>query len=102
MINTPFDFFGKNRLGLADLPTALQSVIFPGSVPGQQRFRLTADDYLFLYQCMPMLPRQSRFPQYDPHQYPDGYVNFLLFDGEGPIGNPSLHIFNKVGHAYGF
>jgi hypothetical protein len=101
LINQPFDFSAKNQFSLTDLHSVLQSVIFPESVSGKQRFKLTADDYSFLYRYMSMLPSESQFPQYGS-KYPDGYVKFLLFGGDGPITNRSLRIFNKVGDAYGF
>lgn len=101
LVDQPFDFSTKNKFSLTDLHSVLQSVIFPEAVPAKQRFHLTEDDYRFLYRYMSMLPRESRFPQYDAH-YTDGYVKFLLFGGDGPITDTSLRIFNKVGDAYGF
>lgn len=101
LVQKPFDFSQKNRLSLADLHSVLQSVLFPGTVPANQRFRLTSDDYRFVRTYMSMKPKESRFPQYDS-SYSDAYVKFLLFGGQGPIGNPSLRVFNKVGDAYGF
>jgi hypothetical protein len=101
IVNQPFDFSNKNRFTLPDLHSVLQAVIFPESVPAKQRFNLTSDDYRFLYTCMSMLPRESVFPQYGAG-YPDGYVKFLIYGGDGPVTNPALRIFNKVGDAYGF
>jgi hypothetical protein len=101
MGNEPFDFSRKNRFGLASLHSVLQSLIFPETVPEKSRFHLTDDDYRFLYKYMSMKPRESSFPQYDS-SYTDAYVKFFLFGGGGPIENPSLRIFNKVGDAYGF
>jgi hypothetical protein len=101
LVEQPFDFSQKNRIGLADLHSILQSIIFPESVSNKQRFNLTQDDYAFLYKHMSMKPRESRFPQYDS-TYTDAYVKFLLFGGEGPIENPAIRVFNKVGDAYGF
>jgi hypothetical protein len=101
LVAEPFDFSAKNRFSLTDLHSILQSVIFPETVPAKQQFRLTDNDYRFLYQYMSMLPRESKFPAYDAH-YTDGYVKFLMFGGDGPIQDSSLRIFNKVGDAYGF
>ena len=101
VVPQPFDFSQKNRITLPDLHSILQSLIFPKSVPNKQRFKLADDDYRFLHSYMSMKPKESRFPQYDS-SYPDAYVKFLLFGGSGPIENPSLRIFNKVGDAYGF
>lgn len=101
LVEQPFDFSQKNRIGLADLHSILQSIIFPETVSAKQRFNLTPDDYAFLYKHMSMKPRESRFPQYDS-TYTDAYVKFLLFGGEGAIENPAIRVFNKVGDAYGF
>ncbi|WP_121355007.1 serine hydrolase [Flavisolibacter nicotianae] len=101
LVQKPFDFSQKNRFPLADLHSVLQSVLFPRSVPAKQRFRLTGDDYRFVWTCMSMKPKESRFPQYDS-RYSDAYVKFLLYGGQGPISNPSIRVFNKVGDAYGF
>lgn len=81
--------------------SVLQSLIFPETVPEKLRFRLTEDDYRFLYKYMAMKPKESLFPQYDS-SYNDAYVKFFLFGGSGRIDDPSLRIFNKVGDAYGF
>ena len=101
LIKEPFDFSKKNRLALQDLHSMLLSIIFPSSVSKDQRFNLTEEDYHFLYKQMSMLPKESRFPSYDT-SYADAYVKFLLYGGDGAIGNPSIRIFNKVGDAYGF
>lgn len=101
LINEPFDFSKKNRLSLTDLHSILLSVIFPASVPKEQRFNLTDEDYRFLYRHMSMLPKESKFPSYDT-SYTDAYVKFLLYGGSGAIDDPSIRIFNKVGDAYGF
>jgi hypothetical protein len=101
LINKPFDFSGKNKLILSDLHSILRSIIFPESVPRQKRFDLTKEDYKFLYKHMSMMPRESKYPQYDS-SYSDAYVKFLLFGAKGSIGDSPIRIFNKVGEAYGF
>ncbi|HEU4901370.1 MAG TPA: serine hydrolase, partial [Flavisolibacter sp.] len=100
LVAQPFDFSQKNRFSLTDLHSVLQSLVFPETVPEQQRFTLTEDDYRFLYKYMSMKPRESRYPSYDT-TYTDAYVKFLLFGGIGSIDNPSIRSFNKVGEAYG-
>ena len=102
LINEPFNFSKKNRLTLPELHGMLRSVIFPESVPAQQRFNLTAADYDFLYKSMSTLPRESKAPVYDTADYWDAYVKFLLYGSEkGTLPN-NIRIFNKVGDAYGF
>ncbi len=101
LVNEPFNFSKKNRVALTDMHSMLLSVIFPESVPKDQRFNLTEEDYRFLYRQMSTLPRESKFPSYDT-SYTDAYVKFLLYGGDGAIDDPSIRIFNKVGDAYGF
>lgn len=101
LVPAPMDFTQHNNLPLEDLQQMLQSVLFPHSVAKKQRFRLSADDYRFLYQYMAMLPSQSRFPNYDTTEFFDSYTKFLFKEGKGKI--PShLRIFNKTGWSYGF
>ncbi|MDQ6609091.1 MAG: class A beta-lactamase-related serine hydrolase [Bacteroidota bacterium] len=101
LIGQPFDFSKKNRISLPDLHSILQSIIFPESVPAKRRFNLSDDDYRFLYKYMSMKPGESSSPQFDT-SYTDAYGKFLMFGGNGPIANPALRIFNKIGDAYGF
>jgi hypothetical protein len=101
LVPAPMDFTQHNNLPLEDLQGMLQSVLFPQSVRKKQRFRLTDDDYCFLYQYMAMLPSQSRFPNYDTTEFFDSYTKFLFKDRKGKI--PShLRILNKTGWSYGF
>ena len=51
---------------------------------------------------MRQYPRQSRNPVYDPGDYPDDYVKFLLPGLERVLPKERLTIYNKVGQAYGF
>lgn len=101
LVMEPFDFSQKNRLTLVDLHSLHMSVLFPEAVPKEQRFHLVEEDYRFLYRYMSMLPRESDFPSYDS-TYDEAYVKFLMYGGNGPIGDSSIRIFNKVGDAYGF
>jgi hypothetical protein len=101
LINTPMDFTTHNNFPLQDLQQMLQSVLFPKSVPKKQRFRLSKDDYRFLYQYMAMLPSQSQYPNYDTTEFFDSYTKFLYKNGKSKI--PShLRILNKTGWSYGF
>lgn len=100
IINRPFDFSKKNRFALYDLHSILQSVIFPKAVPKHQRFKLTKEDYKFLYRYMSMKPQESDFPQYDS-SYNGAYSKLLLYGGKGDL-DPNIRIFNKEGDAYGF
>ncbi|WP_018479240.1 serine hydrolase [Pontibacter roseus] len=102
LINGPMDFTGKNYITLEVLQGILKSVLLPEAVPEQQRFNLTDDDYAFLYRYMSMLPRESDYPAYNPKEYPDSYVKFLLYGTSKERIPDNVRIFNKIGNAYGF
>jgi hypothetical protein len=101
LINEPFNFSKKNRLGLTDLHFILRSVFFPESMKKNQRFNLTEEDYQFVRKYMSMFPRESGYPMYDS-TYQDAYSKFMLW-GEGNERQPgNIRIFHKSGDAYGF
>jgi hypothetical protein len=103
LVEEPFDFSHSNYLSVQTLQGVLKSVLFPEAVPEAERFRLTEDDYRFLYTYMSMLPRESVDPAYpDRAEYYDSYGKYFMFgDSKAPI--PShIRIFNKVGEAYGY
>lgn len=96
------DFAEKNALPLQDLHDVLKALLFPGSVPEEDRFRLTPEDYRFVYRAMSEYPAESGIAEYDdPALYPEAYAKYLMFDREEPIP-PNIRIFNKIGSAYGF
>jgi hypothetical protein len=101
LINEPIDFTRANVVTLGDLQQMLQSVMFPMSVPAQQRFKLTGDDYEFLYRYLSQHPSETNYPKYDTAEYYDSYVKFYFRDGSHQMP-PSVRVFNKVGWAYGF
>ena len=102
LVHDPMDFTRHNNFPLEDAQRILQSVLFPGSVPGTRRFRLSAADYRFLYKYMSEYPRESAYPHFDTAVYFDSYTKFFLFKaGRTPV--PSyIRIFNKPGWSYGF
>ncbi len=103
LVNGPFDFSAKNRLLLQDLHQILKSVIFPESVTSLQAFRLTEDDYRFLYRYMSELPTESRHPAYDTAEFHHNYTKYLMGGADAGVKMPAgLRIFNKPGWAYGF
>lgn len=99
IVMQPFDFTNKNYVSLTDLHNILKTVLFPNSVPIDQRFDLKESDYQLLYQYMSQHPREGKFPYYDR---PDGYVKFFLFGGAQDSIPNHIRIFNKVGDAYGY
>jgi len=102
LVPEPFDFSMKNRMPLADLHRMLRSIIFPESVPRDQRFNLTAADYNFLRRYMSMRPGESVSPVYQPDRYWDNYVKMIFYGAEKSPPEEQLRIFNKTGTAYGF
>ncbi len=101
LINEPIDFTKVNHVPLEDLQQLLQSVLFPSSVPKEQRFNLTGDDYRFLYQYLSQYPSETNYPKYDSAEYYDSYVKFYFRNGDHKLP-PYIRVFNKVGWAYGF
>ncbi|QEC69388.1 serine hydrolase [Panacibacter ginsenosidivorans] len=101
LIHKPIDFTKANNLPLESLQQLLQSALFPASVPKQQRFNLSKDDYDFLYQYLSQYPSETNYPKYDTAHYYDSYVKFY-FQNEGHQMPKDVRVFNKVGWAYGF
>jgi hypothetical protein len=102
LINEPMDFTTHNNFPLESLQQVSQSVLFPESVQPQQRFKLTPDDYRFVYRYMSELPWESKHPKYDTTEFFESYTKFFFFKaGHGHI--PSyIRVFNKTGWSYGF
>ena len=102
LLLTPMDFTEHNNLPLEDLQQILQSALFPESVPAKKRFRLTAEDYSFLYQYMSEYPSESRYPHYDSTEYFNSYCKFFMYRAGKSAIPPYVRIFNKPGWSYGF
>ena len=102
LIHAPMDFTRHNNFPLEDAQRMLQSVLFPESVPEARRFRISEQDYRFLYQYMSEYPRESSYPHYDTAEFFDSYTKFFFFRaGRGAV--PSyIRSFNKPGWSYGF
>ena len=99
-IDAPFDFSKKNYVSLRDLHDMLRAVVFPASVPAHARFRMSEADRQFLLRQMRMRPRDSEMPRYDK---PDNYVKFFWPEAVyGPSIPDEVHIYSKVGWAYGW
>lgn len=102
LINEPFDFSAKNRLGLEDLHKIVRSIFFPGDIPKEEQFNLTQEDYDFLRRYMSMRPGESISPVYNASAYWDNYVKMLFYGSEKTKPEPGIRIFSKTGTAYGF
>ncbi|MBC7850788.1 MAG: serine hydrolase [Chitinophagaceae bacterium] len=98
----PMDFSFKNRLGLEDLHGILKSILFPNEVPEKQRFRVTAEDYKYVWKFMSQYPGETFYPSYDRPDYWDAYCKFLYWGATKEPLPKTMRIFNKVGDAYGF
>jgi hypothetical protein len=101
VVNAPFDFTRHNNISLVDMQKMLQSVIFPASVPKQNRFNMTEADRLFLLQYLSQYPSETNYPKYDSAHFYDSYVKFFFQDSLHAMPK-HIRVFNKVGWAYGF
>ena len=101
LVNEPFDFTQHNAISLGSMQQMLQSVMFPQSVPREQRFNLGKDDYAFLYRYLSQYPSETPDPKYDAKTFYDSYVKFFFRDSTHRMP-PDIRVFNKVGWAYGF
>jgi len=101
LIQQPIDFTHANNLPLEEFRMMLQSVMIPESRPADKRFRLSEDDYRFMYRYLSQYPSETPFPKYDTSEYYDSYVKFFFRDSTHRMP-PHVRVFNKVGWAYGF
>lgn len=100
----PVTFGFKNAYPLKAQHDFLKRLMFPASFEKRKRFKLTDEDYRFVYRYMSEYPTESKHPNYtsDPSIGP-AYCKFLYYGGEKNVQiNPDVRIFNKVGDAYGF
>lgn len=101
LVNGPWDFTHGNHLTLRDLTTMEQSILFPGSVPAEQRFNLSGNDRKFLLQYMSQYPGETNYPKYDSTVFDKSFTKFYFRGGGHEI--PSyIRVFNKPGWSYGF
>ena len=101
VVNAPFDFTRHNNISLVDMQKMLQSIIFPASVPKQNRFNMAEADRLFLLQYLSQYPSETNYPKYDSAHFYDSYVKFFFQDSTHAMPK-HIRVFNKVGWAYGF
>ena len=100
LINEPIDFTTANNVTVYHLQQLLQSVLFPNSVPVNQRFHLEGKDYDFLYRYLSQYSSETDYPKYDTGLYYNSYVKFIFKNGSHDIPG-YIRVFNKVGWAYG-
>ncbi|MFZ9144324.1 MAG: serine hydrolase [Aquirufa sp.] len=97
----PLDFSLKNSYPLQAQHLFLQRLMLPEAFPKKDQFKLSKEDYQFLYRYMSMYPTESKEPAYQEEFAT--FCKFLYYGSEkNATLNPSIRIFNKVGDAYGF
>lgn len=102
-VDAPMDFRHKQRVSLADLHAA--SLRLAGLAPppdGARALELTPAQLVLVTEAMTLLPRESENPTYDPAEYPDDWVKYLLPGIARVVPPERIRIANKVGRAYGF
>ena len=100
LVNQPFEMGKKNWFALTDMEKMLRAVIFPESLPLENRFDLTPEDYRFLWHYMGIFPRECDYPSYDSTYY-DSHAKFLLMGDTKARQSGTVRAFNKIGEAYG-
>jgi hypothetical protein len=102
-VEGPMDFSTRNVIPLEELQRGLCKVVRPDvdCGPGEP-FALTAADRALVLEAMSQLPRESVNPRYDPAEYPDDYVKFILPGLRRAFGERGFTLYDKSGQAYGF
>lgn len=104
IIPHPVNFSFKNAYPLQAQHDFLKRLLFPASFAKKDRFKLSPEDYSFLYRYMSEYPTESKHPNYSADStIGPAYCKFLYYGGDKNAKiNPDVRIFNKVGDAYGF
>ena len=103
IVNEPYSFANKNVFSIADQQEVMKKLLFPEAYPETDRFRLTEDDYHFLYRYMSMYPTESEWPKYDPKEFWTTHSKFLFYGADkNAVPEPHIRIFNKYGDSYGY
>lgn len=102
IVRRPMDFRAKNRMSLVDLQRALAMVVRPEVDAGGPGFELGERQRALLVEAMGQLPRESDNPVYDPEEYPDAWVKYLLPGVRRVLSPERIRVYDKVGLAYGF
>ena len=96
------DFRRNNYMPFKNENDILLSIIFPKNYPPSSRFRITPEDYKFLYTYMGMLPRESEHPHYKQADYADNLKKYIYYGVTDSITDTNVRSLNIVGRAYGF
>ncbi|WP_167856428.1 serine hydrolase [Hymenobacter metallicola] len=103
LIREPYDFTTANYLPLQDITNVLKAVVFPESIPQNQQFSLSSNDYRFLRRYLHQTPHGSGFSLYKAPSFYDAYKKYFYY-GRNPTapGQSGLHIYNVVGMSHGY
>ncbi len=96
-----FNMYEKNFVNIHDLEASLQRVMFPEAFPESDRFGLLPKDYSFLYRAMDRFPKDMDYLKDNADMNYDSYVKFFMYGDTKEDIPEHIHIFNKVGFAYG-
>jgi hypothetical protein len=104
IIPHPVNFSFKNAYPLQAQHDFLKRLMFPASFEKKEQFKLSSEDYSFLYRYMSEYPTESKHPNYSADTtIGPAYCKFLYYGGDKKANmNQNVRIFNKVGDAYGF
>jgi hypothetical protein len=103
LINKPFDFTYKNFYPLTTQQKVLRALLFPETVPANNRFNITEENRQFVLKYMSQLPTETSYPAYKSDSiYHDAYCKFFMFGDSREKIPSSVRVFNKVGDAYGY
>ncbi len=101
-IETPMDFIRKNSVSILDLQDVMIDALRPELSELNPGYRISPEQRAFISAALRELPRESGNPEYDPGNYPDDYVRYLLPGLRRVIPAEQLVVYDKVGLAYGF
>ena len=102
LIEGPMDFSFKNKFALSDLHGVVKRIVFPSAFFESEQFHISEEHRNFILKHMSMLPRESKFPQYDPDEFYDGYSKFFKFGASKDSIPSNFRVFNKTGWSYGY
>ena len=88
----------KNFFPINAQHNLLKRVIFPQVFLENERFNLSNPQREFLLNSMQVFPKNVG---YDPSEFYDSYVKFLMFGDNQEAIPEHIKIYNKVGYAYG-
>ncbi len=99
LMEKPKDFSEKNYLPLTSLHEMMKRIQFPELYSQNKRFNITKSDRSFILSAMKKTPSEAG---YDKRKYYDSYVKFFMFGDTKEDIPENIHIYNKVGAAYGY